>query len=372
MRTFVPRTLAAATVACACSVANAGVTVSPMVGQLLFDNDMSLDNEFYGSLGLGYQTDGPLGFELSYLASRPVPEFGDEEVDITIASLDVLYHFNQGESVQPYVLIGGGLINYNPGITEDFESSVFNAGAGLKAQIFGGLSLRSEFRLINDMDLELTDYAIGLGFLYEFGKKSNAKPAAVVTPPPPMDSDGDGVVDSADLCPGTPAGKTVDVNGCVMVLDDDMDGVVNGVDQCPDTSAGASVDEMGCYIVITETKEVNLYVVFANNSNEVPSSSYNEIKEIADFMTQFPLTKVEIAGHTDSSGSAAYNQTLSQKRAEAVAKVLINEFGVPATRVSAVGYGESQPIVDNDTAANRAKNRRVTASVSANVETIQK
>ncbi|WP_080376624.1 OmpA family protein [Stenotrophomonas sp. Marseille-Q4652] len=92
----------------------------------------------------------------------------------------------------------------------------------------------------------------------------------------------------------------------------------------------------------------------------------------AQFMREYPLTKVVLEGHTDDRGSEAYNQQLSEKRAAAVAGVLVERFGIDRSRVSSVGYGESSPIVSNDTAENRARNRRVTAKVSANVETIKR
>lgn len=369
MIAFNKKALAAAALIAAVPVANAGVTISPMVGQMLFDNSMDVDNELFGSIGLGYQFDGPLGLELSYLSTSPETDAGSD-LDITQLRLDALYHFNHTEAVTPYLLVGGGEQTYDFGST-DYASSILSLGGGLKAAISNGLSLRTEIRLINDMDMELTNYAVGLGLNYEFGKQSQTKKIEPVQTAP-VDSDNDGVVDSSDQCPGTPAGTAVDVNGCEMVMDDDKDGVANAMDKCPDTSMGAAVDATGCYIVITEIKEVDLHVTFANNSMEVPTSSYDTIEEVADFMNTYPLTNVVIEGHTDDRGSAAYNQKLSQQRAEAVAKVLIDNFNVPATRVSAKGYGESSPLVDNSTAENRAKNRRVTAKVSASVETIKK
>lgn len=355
-------TLATLIMASCIPVANAGVTISPMVGQMLFDNDLDLDNELFYSLGLGYQFDSPFGIELGYLASNPDFSNSDGDMDIEDIRLDFLYNFNHRGDVVPYLLVGGGNQNYQYG-PYDYDSSIFNFGGGVKAFITHGLSLRTEIRLINDLDEEQTNYAVGLGLSYEFGRKTGATKA--------KDSDGDGVVDTSDLCPGTPEGSSVDANGCVVVLDDDKDGVPNDMDNCPDTSIGAVVDAMGCYVIISETKEVTMNINFANNSLEVPMSDYADIEEIANFMNQYPLTEVTIEGHTDDRGAAAYNQQLSQKRAEAVAKILTDRYGIYASRVKAVGYGEANPIVDNDTAENRARNRRVTAKVSAKVETIQ-
>jgi OOP family OmpA-OmpF porin len=81
-------------------------------------------------------------------------------------------------------------------------------------------------------------------------------------------------------------------------------------------------------------------------------------------MKQYPATHVEVAGHTDSVGPDAYNQKLSQRRADAVKQVLVKD-GVAANRVTSVGYGESRPVADNATEAGRAVNRRVEAAVEA-------
>jgi outer membrane protein OmpA-like peptidoglycan-associated protein len=72
-----------------------------------------------------------------------------------------------------------------------------------------------------------------------------------------------------------------------------------------------------------------------------------------------------VEGHTDSVGSDAYNQTLSERRANAVRDVLVNQYGVGSDRVNAAGYGETRPVADNASADGRAVNRRVEAEVEA-------
>ncbi len=369
LKKAVTRTAGATLLAALASNTLAGVTVSPMVGQILFDNDLRVENTQFASLGLGYDFDSPWGVELTYLGAEPDFEQINADMDYYHLRLDALYHFNRDEDVQPYLVFGAGEQTYDVGANEP-TSTLLNAGMGLKAKIKGGLNLRTDLRLLNDPDEELTGYAVGLGLLYEFGAGSSPAPMAAA-PEKPSDSDYDGVADSDDRCPGTPTGATVDAYGCVLNTDEDGDGIANDMDKCPDTKTGAKVDATGCYIIITETKTVNMEVPFASNSSDVPVSSYSQIEAVAQFMTQFPLTKVFIEGHTDDSGSAAYNKKLSQKRSEAVAQVLINQFGIEASRVGAIGYGEEQPIVANDTPANRAKNRRVTAKVSAQVDSIQ-
>ena len=82
-------------------------------------------------------------------------------------------------------------------------------------------------------------------------------------------------------------------------------------------------------------------------------------------MSQYPQTTTVVEGHTDSVGTDAYNQGLSERRANAVRDVLVNQYGLSADRVNAAGYGESRPVADNATSEGRAINRRVEAEVEA-------
>ncbi len=82
-------------------------------------------------------------------------------------------------------------------------------------------------------------------------------------------------------------------------------------------------------------------------------------------MKQYPQTSTVVEGHTDSVGTDAYNQGLSERRAGAVRDVLVNQYGVESGRVQAVGYGESRPVADNASSDGRAINRRVEAEVEA-------
>ena len=169
----------------------------------------------------------------------------------------------------------------------------------------------------------------------------------------PLDSDGDGVADYMDKCPGTPPGAAVDANGCP--TDTDGDGIADYLDVCPNTQKGIKVDNNGCPLAVKiELRGVN----FANNSAKLKSGSSDVLDGTASILTRYPDLKVEIGGHTDSSGAASYNKALSQKRAESVREYLISK-GAKAGNLISRGYGESSPIADNKTRDGRAKNRRV-------------
>jgi OOP family OmpA-OmpF porin len=193
-----------------------------------------------------------------------------------------------------------------------------------------------------------------------------------------VDSDLDGVFDREDKCPETPAGAIVDAAGCP--LDSDRDGVYDGLDQCPDTPQHLRVDAQGCPIAITETETQLLdtgmirstAITFKTASAELDQADTREIDEIGATLVRWPELQIEIGGHTDSQGSDAANQQLSERRAQAVLDYLVRKF--PEIRIaqfSVKGYGESQPLADNATVDGRAQNRRVEFKV-LNAETIKR
>lgn len=178
--------------------------------------------------------------------------------------------------------------------------------------------------------------------------------------PVPQDSDRDGVTDDADRCANTPAGTLVDASGCPVPQDADGDGVMNDVDRCPNSSPGARVDASGCAIVFEAEQRVLVLegVNFALNKAVLTDTSRIILDRVAASLRDLPEVRVEVAGHTDSTGSRALNERLSQARAEAVRDYLI-EKGVAADRLQARGYGPNEPVADNRTPEGRAQNRRV-------------
>ncbi|HKQ18577.1 MAG TPA: OmpA family protein [Candidatus Eisenbacteria bacterium] len=182
----------------------------------------------------------------------------------------------------------------------------------------------------------------------------------------PADSDNDGVFDGADQCDGTPTGCTVNTNGCPS--DSDNDGVCDGIDTCPDTPTTARVDQTGCPIRVSsketellETGMIRLQDVnFDTGKATIKADSYRALDEVGDILTRWPELRIEIAGHTDSRGSDARNQTLSDARAKSVLEYLLNKFPeLRPERFTSRGYGETSPIASNTTTLGMAKNRRV-------------
>lgn len=255
------------------------------------------------------------------------------------------------------------------------------------------------------------DGRFNLGFLFAFGRTpaaaSEVQQAAAIPPPPPPpppppasdadedgvadeldqcpgtprwvradangctpDSDGDGVDETRDCCPNTPVGTAVDGQGCepppppppppaslapAPEPDADNDGVVDRLDECPNTVAGYEVAANGCVKIENVVVES---VHFEVDSEALTPEAYRLLNSVAASFKRQMGTVVEVAGHADSTGSPAYNMTLSQRRAAVVRDFLIY-LGVRSDQLVAAGYGDTRPLADNNTEEGRAKNRRV-------------
>lgn len=191
------------------------------------------------------------------------------------------------------------------------------------------------------------------------------EPVCAVEPPPgalldqngcAYDTDGDGVYDGIDLCRNTPEGVTVDRVGCP--LDSDNDGVADYLDLCPGTPEGVIVDQDGCPLPgenLLSLTGVNFEFDKATLTPEAKETLEEAVTLLKD---TDDIVEVRVEGHTDSIGTEAYNQDLSQRRAEAVVNYLTSR-GIDGRNLLPVGLGESMPVARNDTDAGRAMNRRV-------------
>ncbi|WP_303720299.1 OmpA family protein [Malonomonas rubra] len=356
-------------------------SVSTMFGEHIFDNDQNFDNSTYFSLGLGYNLTDRATLEAVYGLTKAEGEnAGDTDSKVRTLRLDALYHFQPDNALVPYLAIGGGEINSNPEVGSSTRHLFGNIGGGIKYFINDVIALRGDVRYL----LDLTDWEpesennliYSGGLLVQFGAPAPAPvpvmveeqvatpepepvpepaptpaPAPAPAPVPPKDSDGDGVIDSMDICPNTQAGVPVDNVGCP--LDSDGDGVYDYLDKCPETPAGVSVDADGCPTRLT------LKINFGLNSDQIGPEYDGEIAKAAQCIESYPGNLVYIDGHTDNLGPDEYNWRLSERRAKAVKNRLVEKFNIPAKRLTARGFGESEPVADNATKEGRFENRRV-------------
>lgn len=153
------------------------------------------------------------------------------------------------------------------------------------------------------------------------------------------DSDGDGVADKLDKCPGTPAGTVVDGSGCALKVPAPVEKIV--------------ITEADRKVVADAIKNLE----FDLGKSTIRDKSYATLNRVAELLIQKNFS-LKLAGHTDNTGSAALNMRLSKDRAESVKAYLVSQ-GANASRIEATGYGMNQPIASNKTASGRQQNRRV-------------
>lgn len=301
-----------------------------------FEHD---DAELYGG-SIGYfLTDAvevALGFGVySDVSSEdPLPNGEHRNIKGNYSSLDAIYHFRDaGVHLRPYVSAGFAYQNIGQGQHGRNHSTFAQIGGGLKYYVTNNFYTKAGVDGMYNIDDGYGEWMAGVGVGLNFGGTTKKeKPAEEPVAEVCADADNDGVCDNIDKCPDTPANVTVDAEGCTAVA---------------------------------EVVRVELDVKFDFDKAAVKEESYGDIRNLADFMKQYPQTTTTVEGHTDSVGTEAYNKKLSERRAKAVREVLVNQYGVEGNRVDSVGYGETRPIADNSTESGRAINRRVEAEVEA-------
>ncbi|MEJ1096782.1 MULTISPECIES: OmpA family protein [unclassified Pseudoxanthomonas] len=319
----------------------------------LQDDQRETRNAPFVGLGLGkfispnWSIDGELNYQN--------PKFEDNR-DMNWSqygiSFDLRRHFvTEGRGWNPYLLAGLGYQRSeeefdafpspdSPGRAEDGNFAA-KVGVGLQTTLEKRVGVRAELAYradFNDQSVAAPDESwfgdvlASVGVIIPLG-------AAAAAPAPPA--------------PPAPANTCAD-------MDDDGDGVNNCDDKCPGSQAGQTIGPDGCPVPVSiDLKGVN----FDFDKSTLRPDAVSILSEATEILKRYPDLKVEVAGHTDSVGTDAYNQGLSERRAKTVYDYLTSN-GVDASRlVGPNGYGESRPIDTNDTAEGRARNRRTELNV---------
>lgn len=325
----------AAVISSGASADNHKVEIHADAGRTFFEDPLKDANTWGLGVGFGLTENWMLDLVASRWDSET--QTGGVDVDGTQYRLDMLYHINTESAWRPYVAFGVGdqEREFNAADPSSERDTLLNLGAGIKRSLGDSWQFRTDVRAFNSLDNEYTDLAVTAGIGYVFGEASAPAAAPVAAAPVEVDSDGDGVFDSKD--------------------------------QCPDTPKTHKVDAVGCSLKLTESVAIELNITFDTAKSVIKPEFEGEVANLATFMNQYADTVVTVEGHTDSQGSDAYNQKLSQSRADSVKAALITKYGIGADRVNAIGYGEAKPIADNMSAAGREQNRRVVGQVSTKV-----
>lgn len=325
-------------------------------------------------LGLGLHALFMLEGELALLPTSVNNQFkdpdGNPNTDQVLAfgyRLHGLFHILTGR-VRPFLLVGGGGVSTstsNPNIIQQQTTGSVDLGAGVKVNVRPNWGLRLDARA-----LMMPGYTGGptltpngevtLGLYGRFGELKTYTCNR-------NDDDGDGVLNSVDLCPKEKG--VVAFRGCLndpaTTTDRDGDGIMDAQDKCPDApeTRNGFIDEDGCPdeapppALLPFIGTIQGVTFEADKATLTPNSSAVLDRAVVA-LQETPTAKLEIVGYTDNSGDSKMNHELSLRRAEAVKAYLISK-GVTAARLSALGHGEEHPIADNATPEGREKNRRV-------------
>ena len=309
--------------------------ITPLIGGVFTEGNLDLDRNYANAgLSLGFnQFDSFIDqVELGFLRSIEDVNYDGTNSDtgITRVFTNLIKEYPLTADASLYTLVGAGVEIFDNEANGNEDGLFGNYGAGIKYKIAEELSLKFDVRHVIEADHGDNNLLYTLGFAVPFGEVAKAapvveKPAPVETPAPvaaPKDTDGDGVIDN--------------------------------LDECPDTMKGAKVDTVGCMTLI------NLNINFDTDKSVIKDSYNSRIAEFAKMMKANPKLKASIEAHTDSVGSNAYNQKLSERRAASTVKAL-TDLGVDSTKIKAVGFGETRPVASNETVEGRAENRRVEA-----------
>lgn len=315
-------------------------TLTPLIGGHLFEGNQVYKDDWTYGLGIGYNYDETWGTELLLHYTDAVQSSlpGKPDADIFTGMLNGIHHFLPEGPLVPYVTLGIGMQRRENDGGSNENDFLFNYGVGAKYFITQAVALRADLRHVLAFDQGLDELSKGhdnllysAGLSFQFGAPA---PAVAETRPAPTPA---------------PAPAPVAAAG---PQDSDGDGVTDDRDQCPNTVKGVMVDERGCPI------SLSIHVEFDFDQAEIKPEFEGELKRAADFIAKYDAPKILIAGHTDSTGEAAYNKSLSDRRAAAVRQFLLQNYDLDPNRLVSRGYGEDQPVASNDDPEGRARNRR--------------
>ena len=371
-------------------------SVSPVIGGLSFKSDADLKySTLYGGR-LGYNFTNALGIEALFDYARP--EFQNESETLYYYRYggELLYHFMPEKKFVPYIAAGAAGMNFNHDAADTkggHTKEIFDYGLGAKYFVTEDVAFRVDVRhLFNSANQEL-NYTVGL--YIPFGgapaKLADPPPAPVnvakeLAPLPPAaplaglsaspasvmkgeTSTLSWVSQNAKSCDIQPGIGPVAVKGTMPVTPGDTTKyTINCTGDGGTAKSFASVEVLKPAPVVSKAgarfcnKPAIIRINFDVDKYNIKPQYHKELKTVGDFLKEFPKSHGEIAGHTDSTATNAYNQKLSERRANSVKEYIIKNFGIASERISSKGYGEDRPIATNETREGKAKNRRIEAN----------
>src|SRR5437773_918620 len=348
-----------------------------------YDKVFNLDSQIGGGGRLGYFFNNVVSAELDGGYQSPNPKTGSAAPTLALGSASLVLNFGTARNLS-YVLGGYSRLDFENIAPYRFTDNAVHGAIGDRIFLGDRAALRFEVRGFYTPNTGFAggDWAghvvgsLGLSVFTRSGPapdqdhdgvpdRRDACPdtpvgATVDARGCPTDSDRDGVPDGLDKCPNTPPGAEVDDVGCQRFKDSDGDGVDDAKDRCPGTAPGTRVDAAGCPILFTpeRTPVILRGVIFETGKSALKPESFSVLYIVVPWLNANPVIRIELAGYTDNTGSSTTNLRLSQARADAV-RAYLGSKGVAPGRMVTKGYGATNPIAPNTTAAGRTQNRRV-------------
>ena len=298
--------------------------------------DRQSNNGWGGGMGFGKMLNEHFNVELKgFYQNLSGGKYGGSDMTGGIAEAQ---YYIMRDKFSPYMVIGLGGMN----TSHNYKSGaglIGEAGAGFTYEVSDHFLVRSDVRYRYNQNFnanlqpgtnEFHDMVVNLGFVIPFGDKPQLA-----------------VAEEAPIPPPTP----VAIADCSS-LDTDNDDVNDCDDQCPTTLPDVQVSVVGCWIVD---------VKFDNDKAIIKPQYFGNLDNVAKRIKEYPELRIEIQGHTSKTGGFKHNMALSERRALAVKKYLVD--GTDSPNLTTQGYGWSRPIDTNETEAGRANNRRVQLEV---------
>jgi len=420
MKKWISSILAASLVISAASAFGANragqFSISPVIGGYTFDGKQHLNTDLIFGVRAGYNFTDHFGIEALYDYVHTQPTRASKRVDMNRFGGELLYHFIPENTFVPYLAVGLAGLNFDSNGVDKRPRAAFDYGLGAKYFVTDAIALRGDVRhIIYSADSQtMNNLEYTLGAYIPFG---GAKPAAKPVEPPPVaapapePAPAPKVVEPAPVpAPAaaptvaltvSPAKVTKGQNATLAWRSENASGcdIQPAIGPVPpqgsrvispaeDTSyrlscsgAGGTADSAAGVTVVTPapapavvtpraaaaaerfcSKPAVLNIQFDTNKSNIKPQYEADLKNVGEFLKDFPKAKGEISGHTDNVASKAYNDKLSQARADSVKKYIVEKFGISADRVTAKGYGFSKPVASNKTRDGKARNRRIEAN----------
>lgn len=306
--------------------------ITPMFGYVDTKEHVDIDNHKVGGIAVGINKGDECKFdqiELGLLHTNSADyENSNLETDITRIFTNAIKEYKINDTVKLYALVGLGYEYIDNNLNHNDSDLFFNYGVGAKFKVYEDMALKLDVRHLLKFDGD-KNVLYTLGLSIPFGKKGQEikEKAPVVAP----------VIEEP-------------------VVEKMVKPIVKKVIEQPKQE----VVKVAKPIVLVQPEDLGL--LFDTDSAKIRSYDLAKFDKYIKYVSTIKNSRIVIEGHTDSTASDKYNLALSKRRANSV-KAQFIKMGVDASKLEAIGYGESQPIVDNKTKANRQLNRRVTAKI---------